>query len=53
MIDNNVIINATSCNQFVAKKIDFRNNAALVDTGCPSAGGTPVVGGSGLVQLVE
>jgi hypothetical protein len=28
-------------------------NAAISDTGCPSVGGTPVAGGSGLVQLTE
>lgn len=51
--DNNVTIKATNCNQFIARKISYQNNAALVDTGCPSFGGTPVAGGSGLIQLTE
>jgi hypothetical protein len=53
LIDNNVTIIATNCNQYIANKIDYRNNAAISDTGCPSVGGTPVAGGSGLVQLTE
>ncbi len=51
--DNNVTIRATNCNQFIARKISYQNNATLVDTGCPSVGGTPVAGGSGLIQLTE
>lgn len=50
---NNAMIATTTCNQLIARKIDYQNNAILVDTGCPAAGATPVVGGSGLVQLVE
>jgi hypothetical protein len=53
LIDNNVTIVATGCNQYIAKKIDYRNNAAISDTACPTVGGTPVAGGSGLVQLTE
>lgn len=50
---NNAIINLTACNQLIAKRIDYQNNATLSDTGCPSVGGTPVAGGSGVVQLME
>jgi len=53
LIDNNVTIVATGCNQYIGRKIDYRNNASISDSACPSVGGTPAVGGSGLVQLVE